>query len=94
MEARMERIKGKYNWLNDKHPTAVHDRNGHVTFATGLLMDYAPHAEIFIAKIAENKPSNPRTIANAINHAVSIWKVDMISISFGFSLAFGLASRD
>ncbi|KAK4221905.1 peptidase S8/S53 domain-containing protein, partial [Podospora fimiseda] len=84
MKARMERIKGQYNWLSDKHPTAVHDRNGHGTFATGLLMDYAPHAEIFIGKIAENKPSCPRTIANAINYAVSVWKVDMISMSFGF----------
>ncbi|KAK4220736.1 peptidase S8/S53 domain-containing protein [Podospora fimiseda] len=84
VEARMDSIKGKLNWHSDKHPTAVHDRNGHGTFVTGLLMNYAPHGEFFISKIAENKPSSPRIIANAINYAVSLWRVDMISMSFGF----------
>jgi subtilisin family serine protease len=42
IEAWGENIKGKYNWLNDEHPNAVHDQNGHGTFVAGLLFDYAP----------------------------------------------------
>ncbi|KAI0405374.1 pfs domain-containing protein [Xylaria palmicola] len=84
VEARIENIKERYNWLHDRHRRSVHDRNGHGTFTASLLLDYAPDAELYIAKIAENKPSSPRTIAEAINHAVSEWKVDIISMSFGF----------
>ncbi|KAI0553245.1 pfs domain-containing protein [Xylaria curta] len=84
VEARIENIKGKYNWLQERFKHSVHDRNGHGTFTAGLVLDYAPDAELYIAKIAENNPSSPKTIAKAINYAVSEWKVDIISMSFGF----------
>ncbi|KAI0599832.1 pfs domain-containing protein [Biscogniauxia sp. FL1348] len=84
VEARADNIKGKYNWLNEKCKNAVHDRNGHGTFTACLVLDYAPDVELYIAKIAENKPSSPKLIADAINYAVSTWKVDIISMSFGF----------
>ncbi|KAI0183575.1 pfs domain-containing protein [Xylaria flabelliformis] len=84
VEARIENIKGKYNWLQEKFRQSIHDLNGHGTFTANLILDYAPDAELYIAKIAENKPSCPKTIAEAINYAVSEWKVDIISMSFGF----------
>ncbi|KAF9876389.1 pfs domain-containing protein [Colletotrichum karsti] len=84
VEARIENIKGTYNWLAEKHKKKVHDRNGHGTFTACLILDYAPDAELYVAKIAEKDPSNPTTIAKAINHAVTEWKVDIISMSFGF----------
>ncbi|XXG96336.1 hypothetical protein Hte_002618 [Hypoxylon texense] len=84
VEARSENIKGKYNWLNEKFRNGVHDRNGHGTFGSGILLDYAPDAHLYVAKIAEDRPSSPRIIAQAINFAVEVWKVDIISMSFGF----------
>lgn len=66
MDARNEQIKGKYNWINERTKNMVHDRNGHGTCTAGLLLDYAHDAELYIAKIAENKPSDPRTIAKVI----------------------------
>ncbi|KAF2973268.1 hypothetical protein GQX73_g289 [Xylaria multiplex] len=84
VEARTKNIKGKYNWLQEKFRQSVHDRNGHGTFTANLILDYAPDAELYVAKIAENKPSSPKTVAEAINYAVSEWKVDIISMSFGF----------
>ncbi|KAI1427237.1 pfs domain-containing protein [Xylaria sp. FL1777] len=84
IDARLENIKGRYNWLDTNHINLVYDRNGHGTFTAGLLLDYAPDAELYIAKIAENKPSSPRILAAAINHAVLTWNVDIISMSFGF----------
>jgi len=84
MDARDKKLKGKYNWTNEKLKKTVHDSNGHGTHIAGLLLDYAPDAELYIAKIAENKPSNPTIIAKAIDFAVNRWNVDIISMSFGF----------
>ncbi|KAF4626074.1 hypothetical protein G7Y89_g12089 [Cudoniella acicularis] len=83
MDARSEQIKQRYNCVNDKFKTVVDDHNGHGTFTAGLLLDYAPDAELYIVKIAENKPSNPELIAKAIDYAVKS-NVDIISMSFGF----------
>ncbi|KAF6830083.1 pfs domain-containing protein [Colletotrichum musicola] len=82
--AREERIKGKYNWLNDKTVKSVPDRNGHGTFIACLLLDYAPDVGLYVAKIADNDPTSPGVIAKAIDHAVYEWEVDIISMSFGY----------
>jgi len=56
-------IKAKLNWLRDGANTTVPDLDGHGTFVTSLLLDYAPDADIYIAKIANREPANPRIIA-------------------------------
>lgn len=76
VEARSNNIKGKYNWLNEKFKNRVHDRNGHGTFGFGLLLDYAPDAQLYVAKIAEDKPSNPSVIAKVnTNNNYSLYKL-------------------
>ncbi|ETS87207.1 hypothetical protein PFICI_01035 [Pestalotiopsis fici W106-1] len=78
-------IKDKYNWTTAaKNKKVAHDRDGHGTFVASLLIDYAPDAELYIAKIAEKELSSPRIIAKAIEMAVNDWKVDIISMSFGY----------
>ncbi|PGG96608.1 hypothetical protein AJ80_09809 [Polytolypa hystricis UAMH7299] len=62
----------------------VHDENGHGTHAAGLILDFAPDAELYVAKIGRDEPSSPIVVANAIDFAVTEWKVDIISMSFGW----------
>ncbi|KAL7910879.1 pfs domain-containing protein [Trichoderma velutinum] len=87
IDARRENIKGIYNWLSEDEPADVRvatDMSGHGTFAASLILDYAPDAQLYVAKIADETPSNASLIAKAIHYAVSNWKVDIISMSFGF----------
>jgi subtilisin family serine protease len=63
MEARLDNIKGRANWTNRNFKNLVQDKNGHGTFTAGLILDYMPDAELYVAKIADNKPSSPAMIA-------------------------------
>ncbi|KAH8745339.1 hypothetical protein F5883DRAFT_266502 [Diaporthe sp. PMI_573] len=83
-EAREENLKGKRNCYNESKKN-VPDLNGHGTFAASLILDYAPDAELYVVKIAdENARPDGKIVANAINHAVDKWDVDIISMSFGW----------
>ncbi|OPB42086.1 hypothetical protein A0O28_0032030 [Trichoderma guizhouense] len=76
------RIKGRRSWVG-----SIEDTYGHGTHVTRLLLQMAPAAEIFIAKISDCKtvePENMTRIAQAIDWAVEECKVDIISMSFGF----------
>ncbi|KAJ5986356.1 hypothetical protein N7451_010721 [Penicillium sp. IBT 35674x] len=84
VDACIEQIKGRYNWTNEKFPELIDDYNGHGTFTTSLLLEYCPDAEIYIAKISDGKPVGPGIIAKALDYAVNEWKVNIISMSFGF----------
>ena len=75
MDARDTQIKGKYNCTSERFKKMFHDHNGHGTHIAGLLLDYAPDAELYIAKIAENKPSNPAMIAQvSLQNKVGFFK--------------------
>ncbi|KAF7553489.1 hypothetical protein G7Z17_g3625 [Cylindrodendrum hubeiense] len=76
-------IKLKRNWTS-KFKKAVHDHDGHGTFTASLIVDYAPDAELYIAKIADRELSPPGVVAEAIKCAVDDWGVDVISMSFGY----------
>ena len=68
VEARIENIKARYNWMakTGREQQLVLDSHGHGTFAASLILDYAPDAELYIAKIAaDNRPAPPEIIAKA-----------------------------
>ncbi|PTB43260.1 hypothetical protein M441DRAFT_134148 [Trichoderma asperellum CBS 433.97] len=69
------RIKAAQNFAQGSNPRDIQDVVGHGTHALGLLLKVATCAEIYIAKVANKE--------NAINCAVTEWKVDIISMSFG-----------
>ncbi|EHK42543.1 hypothetical protein TRIATDRAFT_319946 [Trichoderma atroviride IMI 206040] len=84
-EAQEERIQRGESFIPGcRQKDDVSDRCGHGTHVAGLLLDYAPDAELYIAKICDLEPPKPATVAKAIDRAVNEWKVDVISMSFGF----------
>lgn len=56
-----QNIKAKHDFLQEGGDYS--DSDGHGTFVTGLLLDFAPDAEIYIAKVAGKTPLDPRIIA-------------------------------
>ncbi|KAK2752267.1 pfs domain-containing protein [Colletotrichum kahawae] len=71
------------SWVGE----SCHDTYGHGTHVARLLIKMAPSAQIFIAKITDNKNVDPKDmwrIAEAIDWAVKKCNVDIISMSFGF----------
>lgn len=68
------------------NPDDCDDRLGHGTMVARLLMDVAPEAELFIAKVSSDTEqyipkSKLYCIAKAINWAVQVWNVDIITMS-------------
>ncbi|KAK6340294.1 hypothetical protein TWF730_002057 [Orbilia blumenaviensis] len=62
------------------------DTYGHGTHVAYQIIFGAPKATIYVAKIADGKEiskDGASAIAKAINYAVDVWKVDIISLSFG-----------
>lgn len=84
IQANMERIRDVKSWLPANHVTNGGDICGHGTHVTGLLLDMAPDCDVYVAQVADTDPLSPRQIAEAIDHAVTGWQVDIISMSFGF----------
>ncbi|KAI0860261.1 hypothetical protein F4860DRAFT_504119 [Xylaria cubensis] len=80
------RIKYAQSFVHQSEPHDIRDDIGHGTHALGLLLKVATCAEIYVARIANQETLGRDTyddIAKAINYAVSEWKVDIISMSFG-----------
>ncbi|KLO93195.1 Uncharacterized protein LW93_6189 [Fusarium fujikuroi] len=80
------RIKDFRNFVAGQNELECRDEIGHGTHALGLLLKVATCAEIFIARIANQATlgrDSYSAISKAVNHAVSVWKVDVISMSFG-----------
>ncbi|KAJ4328353.1 hypothetical protein N0V84_001224 [Fusarium piperis] len=85
IKAAILRIKDMRSWVGS--PGNYTDTYGHGTHVTRLLLQMAPAADIYIAKITDNKNVNPEDmsrIAEAIDWAVKEWNVHIISMSFGF----------
>jgi hypothetical protein len=87
-EDRKARIKAhicEIEALKHDPDSAQKDKSGHGTHVALLLMEIAPQADIYVARVFQD--GNGVTadyIAQAIELAVNEWKVDIISMSFGF----------
>ncbi|WYZ42062.1 hypothetical protein EsH8_V_000957 [Colletotrichum jinshuiense] len=79
-------LKGKINFYDESRKKKVPDGNGHGTFAASLILDYAPDADLYVIKISgkDNARPDAHVVIKAIDHAVNVWHVDIISMSFGW----------
>lgn len=85
IQANVERIKDVKSWLSTNSATTGNDPCGHGTHVTSLLLDVAPDCDVYIAQISDDKsPLSAYHIAKAVDYAVRVWQVDIISMSFGF----------
>ncbi|CZR61671.1 uncharacterized protein PAC_11568 [Phialocephala subalpina] len=85
---RLSRLKGWKDFTIAGSKSEM-DAYGHGTFMARLLMHVAPIVDIYLIRVAENADdleNNEENIAKAIEHAGldPEWKVDVISMSFGF----------
>ncbi|KFY92627.1 hypothetical protein V500_04124 [Pseudogymnoascus sp. VKM F-4518 (FW-2643)] len=63
------------------------DKTRHGT--NGVLATFAvvPDAHVYVARVFDEEPTHlntPSVVAQAIQHAINIWEVDVIAMSFGF----------
>jgi subtilisin family serine protease len=80
------RIRGR-NFLPGR-AEEWNDSHGHGTHIACLLLDMAPEAELYIAKVSEGwyvEKDQVKCIAQAINWAVQVWDVDIITMSLVLS---------
>ncbi|RSL98206.1 hypothetical protein CDV31_012691 [Fusarium ambrosium] len=77
------RIKDMVSWV-DEEPGV--DTCGHGTHIAGIILSLTENVEIYVGKITKSRNfTDKEPIAKkAIKHARTNWKVDMISLSFGF----------
>ncbi|KAJ9152004.1 thermostable alkaline protease precursor protein [Pleurostoma richardsiae] len=76
--------------MNEGESPDPQDTDGHGTYMVSLIMRVAPHADVYVARVAKDSKSlldaGPN-VAKAIEWAHSEWDVDIISMSFGFEEA-------
>ena len=70
-----ERIKECRSYVG-KDRSQVHDSSGHGTHVASLLLDYAPEADIYIAKITEADSVSSSVVASVrqFRHAIASLK--------------------
>ncbi|KAH7371575.1 hypothetical protein BKA66DRAFT_183758 [Pyrenochaeta sp. MPI-SDFR-AT-0127] len=73
------------SFINDD-PTV--DHSGHGTHIAGVILDLTTNIDLYIGQVMKSRKSeDKRPIIEALIHARKIWKVDMISLSFGFRMS-------
>ncbi|KAH7116515.1 peptidase S8/S53 domain-containing protein, partial [Dactylonectria estremocensis] len=63
------------------------DSSGHGTFISSLLLDLGPRIDLCVARISESgdfRKGISNNIADALHYARTEWKVDIITMSFGY----------
>ncbi|KFY79163.1 hypothetical protein V499_01822 [Pseudogymnoascus sp. VKM F-103] len=83
---RRSRLKLWKDWVKDS-PEPI-DIAGHGTHIVSLIMTIAPEADIYVARVAEDRKGleggSGEIVAKAVEWAWTQWKVDIISMSFGY----------
>ncbi|RDL37538.1 uncharacterized protein BP5553_04971 [Venustampulla echinocandica] len=75
-----------YDFVQDTN--TIEDIDGHGTHCSSILAKLAPNAEIYVGRVlvkSQAERNSPATLTRAIQHASNIWKVDIISLSLGFT---------
>ncbi|KFY06829.1 hypothetical protein V492_07706 [Pseudogymnoascus sp. VKM F-4246] len=66
----------------------IEDLSGHGTHCTSVVAKFAPNAEIYVGRVfqtSQASDTSPEVLKKAIWHAADVWKVDIISLSLGFT---------
>ncbi|KAM3075288.1 hypothetical protein ACMFMF_005966 [Clarireedia jacksonii] len=83
LEVDKSRIRDSKSWIENSHATV--DKVGHGTHIAGIILQLTTNVELYIGKVTDTKKFTKRDlITEAIKHARTKWKVNMISLSFGF----------
>ncbi|KAH6972214.1 peptidase S8/S53 domain-containing protein [Ilyonectria sp. MPI-CAGE-AT-0026] len=84
------RIKSVRSWVDGAdgmEDSEAGDSSGHGTFIASLLLDLGPPIDLYVARVSKSKNFKQGTsenIANALHYARTEWKVDIITMSFGY----------
>ncbi|KAI9642691.1 hypothetical protein NHQ30_008422 [Ciborinia camelliae] len=80
-------IREYKNFINPSSGPEDYESTRHGSSMVYLLHKVAPSVEIYFARVFGNGPIKSDSaipVANALIHARDVWKVDIISMSFGF----------
>ncbi|KAK4553673.1 hypothetical protein LTR86_009171 [Recurvomyces mirabilis] len=86
IEKDIPRIQDVRSFVPGTRSSDMQDKIGHGTHTLGLLLKFATCAEIYVARVANQETlgrGSYDAITQAINHAVTEWNVDIITMSFG-----------
>jgi hypothetical protein len=88
-EEQKSNIAGYFDFVSKEfvEGTPAEDLTGHGTDMVHLLRKTCPFAEIYVARVFKKNNGDINTaehVAKAILHARKMWKVHIISMSFGF----------
>ncbi|KAL7930206.1 hypothetical protein V8C35DRAFT_313804 [Trichoderma chlorosporum] len=86
LSSNVSRLKGWKDYVGGSEERL--DKHGHGTHLASLIMDIAIDAEVYIARIAADATELSTTnenVAKAIGWASTEWKVDIITMSFGYA---------
>ncbi|OBS26151.1 hypothetical protein FPOA_00094 [Fusarium poae] len=87
---RLRKSKDNYNWkdfVEKGGQDKPKDEQGHGTHVLSVLMNVAPAADIFVARVARNNldlQDSARNVAEAIEWAWKECSADIVTMSFGF----------
>lgn len=79
-------LKDWKDWVD--HTDDFQDSHGHGTQMISVIMKIAPRAHIYVARVAKSPrdlTTATENVTQAISWACSEWKVDIISMSFGYA---------